>query len=91
MNSVILPPDLEGIAADLVAQGRYSDVGEVVRAAVRLLQRTAAKRLAFMASLEEAEAEAERDREFTFEEVQRETAAIIEAAERREAAERIKV
>ena len=90
MNTVTLPPDLERVAADLVAQGRYSDVGEVVRIAFRLLQRTEAERLAFITSLEEAEAEADRDGAFTLEAIQKETAAIIEAARRREAVERIK-
>ena len=83
MNALTLPPDLERFATDVVAQGRYSSLDEVARAAFSLLQRAEAERAAFIASLEEAEAEAERDGFFTLEEVMAETAAIIEAAERR--------
>ena len=91
MNAVTLPPDLERFAADLVAQGRFSGVDEVLRAAMQSLQREEAERLAFIASLHEAEAEADRNGYFTLEEIQDETAAIIEAAKRREAAGRLKV
>ena len=83
MSAVILPPDLERFAADAVAQGRYSSLDVVARAAFSLLQRTEAERAAFIESLEEAEAESERDGFFTLEEVMAETAAIIKAAERR--------
>lgn len=63
--------------------GRYSSLDDVARAAFSLLQRTEAERAAFIESLEEAEAESERDGFFTLEEVMAETAAIIKAAERR--------
>jgi len=65
----------------VVAPGRYADLSEVVRAGAGLLQRVEAERLAFIASLEEAEAGSERDGFFTLDEVMAETAAIIEAAE----------
>ena len=81
VNAVTLPPDLERFAAYVVAQGRYSDLDDVARAAFSLLQRAEAERAAFMASLKETEAE--RDGFFTLDEVMAETAAIIEAAERR--------
>ena len=83
MSAVTLPPDLERFAADAVAQGRYSSLDDVARAAFSLLQRAEAERAAFIESLEEAEAESERDGFFTLEEVMAETAAIIKAAERR--------
>ncbi len=47
MNTVTLPPDLERFAADAVAQGRYADLSDVVRAEVSLLQRVGAGRAAF--------------------------------------------
>ena len=48
MNAVTLPPDLERLAADLVAQGRFSGVDEVLRAAMQSLQREEAERIAFI-------------------------------------------
>ena len=84
MNAVILPPDLERFAAEVVAQGCYADLDDVVRAAFSLLQRAKGERTAFIASLEEAEAEADRDGYFTLDEVLAETAAIIEAAKQRQ-------
>lgn len=82
MNAVTLPPDLERFAADAVAEGRYADLSDVVRAGLSLLQRAEAERLAFIASLEEAEAEGERDGFFTLDEVLAEMDAVIEAAAR---------
>jgi antitoxin ParD1/3/4 len=61
MNAITLPPDLERFADDIVAQGRFRDVAEVVAAGVSLLQRAEAERAAFIASLETAEAEADRE------------------------------
>lgn len=83
MNAVTLPPDLERFAADVVANGRYVDLDDVVRAAVALLQRAEAERTVFIASLDEAVAEGERDGLFTIEEVLQEMDEIIETAERR--------
>ena len=47
MTTVTLTPDLERFAADVVATGRYRDVGDVVQAAIGLLQRAEAERAAF--------------------------------------------
>jgi len=49
MDTVTLPPALERSAADAAAQGRYSDLSDVVCAGVSLLQRVEAERAAFIA------------------------------------------
>ena len=61
MDGVTLPPDLEQFAIEAVAAGRYRDTAEVVRAGVQLLQRTEAEVVAFVASLQTARDEANRD------------------------------
>jgi antitoxin ParD1/3/4 len=78
MNAITLPPDLERFADDIVAQGRFRDVSEVVRAGMTLLQRAEAERAAFIASLDDAMAEGERDGFLTIEEVMRDADALIE-------------
>lgn len=78
MNAITLPPDLERIATDIVAQGRYADLDDVVRAGIGLLQRAEAERVAFIASLDEAMAEGDRDGFFTMDEVLAEMDGIIE-------------
>jgi putative addiction module CopG family antidote len=60
MDDVTLPPDLERVAAEAIAAGRYRDMAELVRTGIGLVRRMEAARAAFIASLEEAEAEAER-------------------------------
>lgn len=61
MDGVSLPPDLEQFAADAVAAGRYRDTADVVCAGVKLLQRAEAEVADFVASLETARDEANRD------------------------------
>ena len=85
MNAVTLPPELERFADEAVANGRYRDVDEVVRTAVGLLQRAEAERAAFVASLETAQAEGERDGFFTIDEVAAELDEVIAKAERAQA------
>src|SRR5271166_5564917 len=82
MTTVTLTPDLERFAADAVANGRYRDVAEVVQAGVSLLQRAEAERAAFVASLEAAEAESERDGFLTADEVHREMSDLLEEMDR---------
>jgi antitoxin ParD1/3/4 len=60
-TNVHLTPELERFARDCVEGGRYNNVSEVVRSALRLLQETEQRRLQFQAMLRETEAEAERD------------------------------
>ena len=83
MASVILPPELERFAAEAVAQGRYGDLSEVVRAGVSLLQRAEVERAAFLAEIEAAQQEGERCGFFAMEAVGQELDSIIDAAERR--------
>jgi putative addiction module CopG family antidote len=78
MDDMTLTPELEAFAADAVAAGRYRDMGEVVRAGVSLLRRAEAERTAFIRSLEEAQAEGERDGFYELDEVLTEVDAIID-------------
>jgi antitoxin ParD1/3/4 len=78
-TNVHLTPELERFARDCVAAGRYNNVSEVVRSALRLLQDYEAQRRAFTESLIEAETEADRDGTFTVEQVSAAMQAIIDA------------
>jgi putative addiction module CopG family antidote len=71
MDGVTLPPELERFAADAVAAGRYRDMAEIVAAGISLLRRQDAARATFVASLDDALAEGERDGFFPIEEVER--------------------
>jgi putative addiction module CopG family antidote len=79
MDDVTLSPELERFAEEAVAAGRYRDLSEVVSAALSLLQRAEAARAEFIASLEEAEAESEREGWHSLEEVMTEADQIIAA------------
>ena len=79
MDNVTLPPELERFATEAVAAGRYRDVSAVVAAGVSLLQRQEAARAEFIASLEAAEAEAEREGWYSLDEVLAEADGIIAA------------
>jgi len=76
-TNVSLPPALEKFARDCVADGRYSNVSEVVRSAMRLLQEYEEGRCQFEATLDQALAEARRDGTFTIEEVAAEARALV--------------
>ena len=82
MNAVTLPPDLKRFADEAVAQGRFRDVADVVAAGVSLLQRQDQARAAFIRSLEDAQAEGERDGFFELGQVLAEVDAIIDEEER---------
>ncbi len=79
MDTVTLPPDLERFAADAIAAGRYRDLSDVVAAGVSLLRRAEAERAAFVRSLEEAEAEADREGWHSLDDVMAEADQIIAA------------
>jgi antitoxin ParD1/3/4 len=81
-TNVHLTPALERFAHEVVAEGRYNNVSEVVRQGLRMLQEAEERRRAFVQSLEEAVEEAERDGYVTIEEAMARADAIIEAAER---------
>ena len=78
-TNVSLPPALEKFARDCVADGRYSNVSEVVRTGLRLLQEYEEQRRQFEASLDEALAKAKREGTFTIEEVAAEARALVRA------------
>jgi len=76
-TNVHLTPELERFARQCVEEGRYNNVSEVLRSALRLLQDREERRRAFIASLDEAMAESERTRFYTIEEVAAEMDQII--------------
>lgn len=80
MDTVTLPPDLARFATEAIAAGRYRDVADVVAAGVRLLQRQDEARSAFVASLDEAIAEGERNGFSSIEEVERKLDEVIAEA-----------
>jgi antitoxin ParD1/3/4 len=82
MPNVSLTPELERFAESCVQSGRYYSVSEVTRAALRLLQQVEQQRREFLAMLEAAEAEGERDGFLSVEEVMQDLDEAIEAASR---------
>jgi putative addiction module CopG family antidote len=80
MDHVTLPPELEQFAAEAVAAGRYRDVSEVVQAGLCLLQRAETDAAEFVASLERARAEGERDGFLTTKQVEQRVRAAIKDA-----------
>jgi antitoxin ParD1/3/4 len=82
MPNVSLTPELERFAESCVQSGRYNSVSEVTRAALRLLQQVEQQRREFLAMLEAAEAEGERDGFLSVEEVMQDLDEAIEAASR---------
>jgi putative addiction module CopG family antidote len=61
MDGMTLPPELERYADEVVAAGRFRDRSEVVAAGLRLLREADIEVAEFVASLEDARVEAERD------------------------------
>jgi antitoxin ParD1/3/4 len=78
--NVHLTPALERFARECVADGRYNNVSEVVRDALRRLQDAEERKRAFVRSLDAAIEESERDGYATLEEVVADMDAIIAAA-----------
>jgi antitoxin ParD1/3/4 len=85
MPNVSLTPELEHFAETCVRSGRYNSVSEVTRAALRLLQQVEQQRRDFLATLDAAEAEGERDGFLTVDEVMADLDSVIEAAVRAKA------
>lgn len=81
-TNVHLTPDLEQFARSCVDSGRFNNVSEVVRSALRLLQNTEERRSAFMAMLADVHAESERDGYVTIDEAAAEMDRIIDEAGR---------
>ena len=77
-TNVHLTPELERFARECVEAGRYNNMSEVVRSALRLLQDAEERRQHFEAMLREAVDEAVRDGSFTLETVLDEAGRIID-------------
>ncbi len=75
---VTLPPDLERFATEAIAAGRFRDRDELVAAGIALLRQAEAEHAAFVRSLEEAEAEGERDGFVPAEQVHRDMRAMLD-------------
>ena len=82
-TNVNLTPELERFAQGCVASGRFNNVSEVVRSALRMLQEAEERRAAFVASLEAAREEGLREGLATVEEVEAEIRAAIDAVRTR--------
>jgi antitoxin ParD1/3/4 len=76
-TNVHLTPELEEFARSCVETGRFNNVSEVMRAALRLLQEREERRLAFNRMIADTRDEMEREGTFTIEEVAAEMDAII--------------
>jgi len=76
-TNVSLTPTLERFTQSCVESGRYNNVSEVVRSALRLLQEREEARAAFVRSLEEASAEGGRSGFRTENEVEAGVMAVI--------------
>ncbi len=82
-TNVNLTPELERFAQVCVETGRFNNVSEVVRSALRLLQDAEERKAAFVGSLEAAMAEADRDGFISSEDVEAEVNAAIETVRSR--------
>jgi antitoxin ParD1/3/4 len=81
METVTLPPEPEQFVTAAVATGRYRDVSDLVATGLSLPRRQEQARAAFARSLEEAEAERERDGWHRLDDVLADMDAIIAAVE----------
>lgn len=77
-TNVNLTPELERFAQVCVETGRFNNVSEVVRSALRMLQDAEERKAAFVASLEDAVAEGDREGFISSEDVDAEVTAAIE-------------
>ncbi len=82
-TNVHLTPELERFAQVCVETGRFNNVSEVVRSALRMLQDVEERRAAFVASLEEAVAEGDRDGFVSSADVEAEVMATVGAVRAR--------
>jgi antitoxin ParD1/3/4 len=82
-TNVNLTAELELFAQSCVTSGRFNNVSEVVRSALRMLQEAEERRASFVASLESAVEEGRREGFSTAEAVQSDVRAAIEAVRAR--------
>jgi antitoxin ParD1/3/4 len=76
-TNVSLTAVLERFTQSCVESGRYNNVSEVVRSALRLLQEREEARTAFVKSLEQATAEGEHDGFRTGQQIEASVMAVI--------------
>ena len=76
-TNVNLTPELERFAQVCVETGRFNNVSKVVRSALRMLQDAEERKAAFVASLEDAVAEGDRDGFSSSEDVEAEVTTAI--------------
>ena len=79
-TNVHLTSELERFAQGCVASGQFNSVSEVVRSALRLMQEHQARRAAFVASLEAAVEEGDREGFLTAGEVEHDVRGAIAEA-----------
>ena len=79
-TNVSLTPELERFAKNCVEEGRYNNVSEVVRSALRMLQDAEARKRAFEQMLRETEEETDRLGAVSLEDSMAELDRIIDAA-----------
>jgi antitoxin ParD1/3/4 len=82
-TNVNLTPELERFAQACVESGRFNNVSEVVRSGLRMLQEAEQRRAAFVASLEAAREEGQREGFATIEEVEVEMRGAIDVVRKR--------
>lgn len=82
-TNVHLSPELERFARQCVEDGRYNNVSEVVRSALRMLQDAQDRKTAFMAMLKAAEEESDRDGWVSAEDALAQMDAVIAEADAR--------
>jgi antitoxin ParD1/3/4 len=82
-TNVNLTPELERFAQSCIETGRYNNVSEVVRSALRMLQEAEERRAAFVASLEAAHQEGLRDGFASTDEVEAAMRAALDLERRR--------
>lgn len=82
-TNVHLTPELERFARQCVEEGRYNNVSEVVRSALRMLQDAEDRKKAFMAMLKATEEEADRDGWLTMDDAMEAAEAAVAEVERK--------
>ena len=81
-TNVSLTPALENFAQTCVKSGRFNNVSEVVRNALRLLQEKEEQRIKFNAMLDAVREETKRDGGHSLEDVMLEAGSIIDETSR---------
>jgi antitoxin ParD1/3/4 len=81
-TNVHLTPELERFAREVVAEGRYNNVSEVVREGLRLLQDAAERRRNFMKMIREVEEDVALNGTVSVEEALAEFDRVVEEVER---------